>query len=313
MQAKNKSLFFYGWLSFGAAVVTIVLKSYAYWLTNSVGLLSDALETLINLVAALIVLMVLRIAAKPADDDHAYGHEKIEYFSSGAEGIMILLAAASIIVTALERLEHPAALQALDLGLAISLLTVLINGVVAWLLIKAGRVHRSLAVEADGRHLLTDVWTTLAIIVGIAIIKIGDYWPEVKQWTAQLGWTNWDYIDPAIAFLVAINIIWAGLALIKRTFAGLMDAALPQHELAEIVAILDAFMESERIAYHAMRTRYSGSRRFLSVHILVPGEWTVQQGHDLLEQIERTIQQRFEDIDIDTHLEPIEDSASWTH
>lgn len=313
MKQANPKLYRFGWLSLLAAVVTIVLKSYAYWLTDSVSLLSDAMESLINLTAAVIVLIVLRIAAKPADDDHAYGHEKVEYFSSGAEGILILLAAVSIFMTAWQRLAQPVPLQALDWGLLISVIASLINGLVAWVLIRAGKRYRSLALEADGRHLLTDVWTTLGIIVGIGLIELGRRWPALQALTDQWGWHNWEIIDPLIAMLVACNIVWAGLVLIRRTFAGLMDEALSSDEQAQIIEILDRFVAEQPIDYHALRTRYAGSRRFMSVHILVPGEWTVQQGHDLLETIEQTIEAHFGNIDIDTHLEPIEDSASWQH
>lgn len=300
---KPTSLTRYAWLSIAAALSTIALKSYAYWLTNSVGLLSDALESVINLVAAIIALVALSIAAKPADKTHAYGHEKIEFFSSGAEGIMILLAAFSIALAAWERIQHPQAIQQIDLGLAISFIATLINLFVARILIKVGKRSQSITLEADGKHLMTDVWTTVGVISGIGAIA-------GLQW---LGYSGWEILDPIIAILVAINIIWAGVGLIRRTFAGLMDVALSNEEQEHITTILDQFVHQKGIRYHALRTRYSGSQRFLSVHILVPGEWTVQQGHDLLELIENKISARFDKIDIDTHLEPLEDIASWQH
>jgi len=313
MTDKSQSLAIYGWLSIAAALVTIALKSYAYWLTGSVGLLSDALESLINLVAAVIVLIVLSIAARPPDDGHAYGHEKIEYFSSGAEGIMILLAAVSIAFTAWERLWHPQPLQQLDVGIAISVLASLINLIVARILIGVGRRRQSITLEADGKHLMTDVWTTVGILVGIALIVVANRLEPALALAKRLGMSGWEILDPIIAIAVALHIVLTGLHLIRRTVSGLMDAALPAEELAEIVAVLEQFVASDRIAYHALRTRYAGARRFMSVHVLVPGNWSVQRGHDLLETIERQISQRFDTIDIDTHLEPIEDAASWRH
>lgn len=313
MADAQPSLARYGWLSIAAALATIALKSYAYWLTDSVGLLSDALESLINLVAAVIVLVVLSIAARPPDEDHAYGHDKVEYFSSGAEGVMILLAAFSIAYTAWERLTHPEPLQQLDLGIAISVFASLINLFVARILISVGQRRQSITLEADGKHLMTDVWTTIGILIGIGIIAVGNNFEVTLNLAKQLGMNGWEILDPIIAILVAINIVWAGLHLIRRTVAGLMDAALPEEELAEIINVLERFAASDQITYHALRTRYAGARRFMSVHVLVPGHWSVQQGHDLLEMIEQQIMDKFDNIDIDTHLEPIEDLASWRH
>lgn len=313
MGAAQPSLTRYGWLSIFAAVSTIALKSYAYWLTDSVGLLSDALESLINLVAAIIVLFVLSIAARPPDENHAYGHDKIEYFSSGAEGIMILLAAFSIAYTAWERLQHPTPLQQLDLGIAISVFASLINLIVARILIGVGRSRHSITLEADGKHLMTDVWTTIGILFGIGLIAIANHFEASRNLARQFGMSGWEILDPIIAILVAVNIVLAGLHLIRRTISGLMDAALPEQELACIVEVLERFAASDHITYHALRTRYAGARRFMSVHVLVPGHWTVQQGHDLLEAIEQQIMDRFDSIDVDTHLEPIEDVASWQH
>jgi len=313
MNDQPQSLAIYGWLSIAAAIATIALKSYAYWLTGSVGLLSDALESLINLVAAVIVVVVLSIAARPPDDNHAYGHEKVEYFSSGAEGIMILLAAFSIGFTAWERLWNPQVLQQLDLGIAISVFASLINLVVARILIAAGQRRHSITLEADGKHLMTDVWTTVGILIGIGLIAVANHFEVTLNLARQLGMTGWEIVDPIIAILVAIHIIWAGLQLIRRTVSGLMDAALSPEEVAEIVGVLERFVASDQIAYHALRTRYAGARRFMSVHVLVPGEWSVQQGHDLVENIEQQIMTLFDSIDIDTHLEPIEDVLSWRH
>lgn len=313
MTNQPKSLAIYGWLSIVAAVSTIVLKSYAYWLTDSVGLLSDALESVINLVAAVIVLIVLSIASRPPDDKHAYGHDKIEYFSSGAEGVMILLAAFSIAFSAWERLKNPVPLQQLDLGIAISVFASLINLIVARVLIRVGSRRQSITLEADGKHLMTDVWTTIGILMGIGIIAVGNHFETTLDYARYLGMNGWEVLDPIIAILVAINIVWAGLQLIRRTISGLMDAALPEEELADIVNILERFAASDQITYHALRSRYAGARRFISVHVLVPGDWSVQQGHDLLETIEQQIMDKFDNMDIDTHLEPIEDVASWRH
>ncbi|MCX7100254.1 MAG: cation diffusion facilitator family transporter [Methylobacter sp.] len=313
MSKTQKSLTQYGWLSIMAAIATIALKSYAYLLTGSVGLLSDALESLINLVAAIIMLIVLSISARPPDDNHAYGHDKIEYFSSGAEGILILLAAISIGITAWERLWNPQLLQQLDIGIAISILASVINLVVAKILISVGKRQQSITLESDGKHLMTDVWTTVGILIGIALITAANYFEPSMAFAKKLGMNGWEILDPIIAILVAINIVWAGLQLIKRTVSGLMDAALTEEDLSAIIQILDQYSDSDDISYHALRTRYAGSRRFMSVHILVPGKWSVQQGHDLVENIEQKIMTLFDNIDIDTHLEPIEDLVSWQH
>lgn len=313
MNTEQKSLTFYGWLSIAAAISTIVLKTYAYLLTDSVGLLSDALESVINLVAAVIMLIVLHIAALPPDEGHPYGHEKVEYFSSGAEGVMILLAAIGIGMTAWERLWNPHTLQQLDIGIGISIIASLINLVVARILIKVGKQQRSITLESDGKHLMTDVWTTVGILVGIGVIFVANYFESSLAIAKQLGLNDWAILDPIIAILVAINIVWAGLQLIRRTVSGLLDAALSNDEQIKIIEVLDQFVCSDNIAYHALRTRYSGARRFMSVHILVQGNWTVQQGHDLVELIEQEIMAIFNNIDIDTHLEPIEDDASWRH
>lgn len=313
MSTTQKSLTQYGWLSIMAAIATIALKSYAYLLTGSVGLLSDALESLINLVAAIIMLIVLSISSRPPDDNHAYGHDKIEYFSSGAEGILILLAAISIGVTAWERLWNPQPLQQLDIGIAISILASVINLVVAKILISVGKRQQSITLESDGKHLMTDVWTTVGILIGIALITAANYFEPSMAFAKKLGMNGWEILDPIIAILVAINIVWAGLQLIKRTVSGLMDAALTEEDLSAIIQILDQYSDSDDISYHALRTRYAGSRRFMSVHILVPGKWSVQQGHDLVENIEQQIMTLFDNIDIDTHLEPIEDLVSWQH
>jgi cation diffusion facilitator family transporter len=291
---SRASLVRFAWLSIAAATLIICLKAFAYWLTGSVGLLSDALESLVNLVAACVALVALTIAARPADQKYPYGHEKAEYFSSGVEGAMILFAAVAIGVTAVDRLIHPEPLKGLGLGLTLSLIATLINFGVARILLTAGQRHESIALEADARHLLTDVWTSAGVLIGVGAV----------------GLTGWKWLDPAIALVVAANIVWTGISLIRRSAGGLMDAALPEDEQRRIRDILDAY-RAQGVEYHALRTRRAGARRFVEVHILVPGAWTVQRGHDILEDIEAEIRRGFSNVTIFTHLEPIEDPVSW--
>jgi len=285
----------FAWLSIAAAVATISLKAGAYYLTGSVGLLSDALESIINLVAALIALWVLKIAAQPPDEEHMFGHEKVEYFSSGIEGSLILIAALSIIYAAVGRLIEPQPLEQIGLGLAVSLLATVINLVVARLLLRAGRDNHSIVLEADGHHLMTDVWTSVGVIVGVAAVNF----------------TGLLRLDPLIAILVAINIVFSGWALIRRSVHGLLDAAAPAETQEQIVAILARFVDREKIAYHALRTRQSGARKFIYLHVLVPGSWTVQKGHDLLEELEAELHREITNSVVFTHLEPLEDPVSY--
>ena len=283
----------YAWLSIGAAVATMALKAAAYWLTGSVGLLSDAVESIVNLIGAGIALAMLTIAARPADDDHAYGHSKAEYFASGAEGALILLAAISIGVAAVNRLIHPQPLEQAGAGLAISTAASLINFFVARILLRAGKENNSITLEADAKHLMTDVWTSAGVIGGIIAVTL----------------TGWQVLDPLVAFAVAVNIVWSGFHLIKRSTLGLMDSALPPDELAAVTRIFDTYAQ-RGIQCHALRTRQAASRRFVSVHVLVPGFWTVDAGHDLLEQLEADIRAALPEVTITTHLEPIDDPAS---
>ncbi len=284
----------YAWLSIGAAVLTILLKGSAYWLTNSVGLLSDALESLVNLAAATVALIMLSIASRPPDQDHAYGHDKAEYFSSGVEGGLILLAACSIIWTSVERLLNPQPIGQTFVGLAITALATLINLSVGLLLIRTGKRENSIALEADGHHLLTDVWTSLGVIAGVIAIIF----------------TQWFWLDAVIALLVAANIIWQGIQLVRRSALGLLDTALPEDEIHALETILKRYCQ-KGVTYHALRTRRSGVRRFSSVHVLVPGHWTVQRGHSLLERIERDMHDALSNLVIVTHLEPVEDPRSF--
>jgi len=283
----------YAWLSIGAALATILLKGVAWWMTGSVGLLSDALESFVNLAGALMALAMLTVAAQPADANHAYGHSKAEYFSSGFEGLLILLAALAIGVTAVERLLHPQPLEQVGVGLAVSVGASLINLFTARVLMAAGKEHRSITLEADAHHLLTDVWTSVGVIAGVGAVAL----------------TGWLWLDPLLALLVAANIVWTGWRLLRRSADGLMDVALPPEQHARVVAILDSY-RAQGIDFHALRTRQSGARGFVDVHVLVPGAWSVQRGHELVEQVEKEIRSALPYATVLTHLEPLEDPAS---
>lgn len=280
--------------SIAAAVFTIGLKLVAYLITGSVGILSDALESLVNLAAAVVALAALWVAALPADEEHAYGHDKAEYLSSGFEGALILLAAVSICWAALERLEHPRALHDPLLGLGAAATATLINLGVAIVLLRAGRRFDSITLEADAHHLMADVVTTVGVMIGLVLTSL----------------THLHWIDPVVAILVAANIVRIGFDLVRRSALGLLDTALPAEMRSEITRIL----EDERahgVDFHAIRTRQSGARRFVSFHILVPGDWSVQRGHDLLERIEDRIRRSIPRCTVFTHLEPLEDPASF--
>jgi cation diffusion facilitator family transporter len=283
----------YAWLSIAAAIVTITLKASAYLLTGSVGLLSDALESTVNLASAIVALIVLSIITRPADDEFTFGYSKAEYFSSGFEGGMILLAAAAIIFTAVRRLLNPMPLEQLGIGLAISVVASLINLAVAMILLRAGRRYNSITLEADGKHLMTDVWTTAGVLVGIALVWItGQYW-----------------LDPIIAILVAINIIFTGYRLLIRSGRGLLDAAVPQEDLTSVKSILDSYKE-QGVSYHALRSRQAAARKFMVVHLLVPGNWSVRKSHSLAEQLENRVTESITNTNIVTHIEPIDDPIS---
>ncbi len=284
----------YAWLSIGAALLTMAIKGTAYLVSGSVGLLSDALESGVNLAAALMALTVLGIVARPPDEEHAYGHGKAEYFSSGVEGTLIVIAAATIAVAAIRRLLDPQPLNNIGLGLAIAILATLINLAAARILLSAGRRFRSIALEADAQHLMSDVWSSAAILTGMGVVAL----------------SGWQILDPLVALLVAGHIAWIGVNLVRRSTLGLMDTALPQAQLEAITAALDGHA-SQGVRYHALRSRQAGARYFVSMHIQVPGKWTVQRGHNLLEQIEAEIRQAVPNITVFTHIEPIEDPASW--
>ena len=291
---KQTSLAKFLYLSVAAAIVTILLKFYAYHVTGSMGFLSDALESFVNLFAALFALIMLKVSQKPADDGHVFGHSKAEYFSSATEGALILIAAFSIIRTAIPRIVEPAPIENINTGLLFSLLASMVNLVVGFTLIKNGKKSKSLVLEADGRHLMTDVWTSVGVIVGILLVKF----------------TGWLIIDPIIAILVALNIIYAGYKLISRSASGLMDATIPAEDLEKVILYLDSLKVNE-IEYHSLLTRVAGQRKFISMHLLVPGEWSVKQGHDWADQVEETIIGLFnEPVTVSTHIEPVDDPAS---
>jgi cation diffusion facilitator family transporter len=283
----------YAWLSIAAAIATIFLKGIAWWLTGSVGLLSDAMESFVNLAGALMALAMLSLAATPADDRHAYGHGKAEYFSSAFEGFLILLAAVSIAYTAIERLLHPQAIEDVGVGLLVSVVASVINLLAARELLKAGRAFNSITLEADAKHLMTDVWTSVGVILGVGMVWV----------------TGWLWLDPVLALLVAANIVWTGWQLLQRSASGLMDEAIPEEQIAAVEAVLENY-RGQGLSFHALRTRQAGRQAFISMHVLVPGDWTVQRGHDHLEQIEADIREIVPFSHLTTHLEPIEDPVS---
>lgn len=291
---KNNTLQKFMYLSIAAAIVTIVLKSYAYHITSSVGFLSDALESFVNLFAAIFALIMLNLSQRPADKEHMYGHSKAEYFSSAAEGALILIAAFSIISQAIPRLFNPVPLENVNIGLLFSLLASFVNLSVGLILINNGKKRKSLILEADGRHLLTDVLTSVGVIAGIIIVKF----------------TGWLIVDPIIAILVALNIIFTGYRLIIRSASGLMDVTIPDEDMIKITLYLDS-LKTRQIEYHSLMTRTAGQRKFVFFHLLVPGNWTVKQGHDFADEIEEHIINMFnQPVTVDTHLEPVEDPAS---
>jgi len=283
----------FAWLSIAAAVATILLKALAYWVTGSVGLLSDALESFVNLAGALMALAMLSLAARPPDANHAYGHGKAEYFSSGVEGGLILVAAISIGVAAVDRLFHPRPLEQVGLGLGVSVVASLVNLGVSVVLMRAARQYDSITLKANAHHLMTDVWTSAGVLAGVGAV----------------AFTGWLWLDPVVALAVAANIVWTGVRIVHASVLGLMDTALPEAEQAAIVAVLDRYVTDE-VKYHALRTRQAGPRRFASVHVLVPGAWSVAQGHDLLEKIEADLRAVLPMMTVDTHLEPLEDPAA---
>jgi len=294
VKGESPGLTGYAWLSVCTALVTLSLKFWAYWVTHSVGLLSDALESIINLLAAVLALAMLWVAQSPPDEEHEFGHEKAEYFSSGVEGALILVAAFSIMAAAVSRFAHPVELTDLGLGTLLSGLATLINGGVAMVLIRAGQRHRSVTLEADGHHLLTDVWTSLALLAGVGMIMV----------------TGQPLLDPIVACVAAVFIGFTGFSLARRSIHGLIDASLKPEERKKIEESL-AFLSERDASYHALRTRQAGRSAFVQLHVLVPGDWPVRKGHDLLEEVEAVIRQAVPGARVLTHLEPAEDPCSF--
>ena len=291
---ERRGLLRFALLSVVAALVTIGLKGAAYAVTGSIGLLSDAVESLANLVAALVALFALSVAARPADDEHTYGHTKAEYFSSGFEGLLIVAAALGIIVAAVRRFVEPQPIVEPALGLGVNALASAVNFGVARVLLRVGKRHESITLEADAQHLMADVWTSMGVIAGVGAAAA----------------TGWHRLDAIVAIAVALNVLRSGFRLLDRSMHGLLDTSLPEETLTTIKRILDRH-SVDGVRYHALRTRQAGARRFISFHILVPGHWTVQRGHDLLETIEERIREAVPRSVVDTHLEPIEDPVSW--
>ena len=294
MNANARAPTFYAWLSVVTSIVTIVLKFAAYALTGSVGLLSDAIEAVVNIVAALVALGVLTYSAAGPDREHNFGHEKAQYFSSGIEGALIFVAAGGIMWTSIPRLMHPQELEQVSVGLFLSVLAALANAGCAWLMLRAAHLHRSITLEADARHLLTDVWTTVGVFIGVVLVQ----------------WTGWLRLDPIIALAVAIQILWTGWHLMSRSFDGLMDRAIPENDLKVIVGVLEE-LRHQGGDYHALRTRMAGAKSFVDVHVLLPGGMSIQAGHDLVERLENEISGKLPHVEVLTHLEPLEDPKSW--
>jgi len=292
--SSSANLTRFAWLSVAAAVVTIALKAGAWWITGSVGLLSDAAESVVNLVAAVVAVIALRVAAAPADSDHHYGHTKAEYFSAAVEGVMIFAAAAVILVTSVARFLSPRPLEEVGLGLVISTIASLVNLGVGLVLLRAGRRHNSIALRADGKHLLTDVITSVGVIIGVGLV-----------W-----FTGWDRLDPIVAFAVGVNIIVTGIRLMIESVHGLMDRTLEEQENRRIAAVIGGFCGDE-VSVHALRTRQSGRQQFASFHVLVPGVWSVTRGHDLVEEMEEALGREFPTLQVTTHLEPREDPRAY--
>ncbi len=290
----RRDLSAFAWLSIAAAILTIGLKAGAWALTGSVGLLSDAAESVVNLVAAVVALIALKVAARPADKNHHFGHSKAEYFSAAVEGVMIFVAAVFILISATYRFVHPAPLEQLGIGIAISVVASAINGAVAFVLLRAGRQHRSATLTADGKHLLTDVWTSAGVVLGVGLVAL----------------TGWERLDPIVAFAVGVNIIVTGWKLLAESVAGLMDVSWSKEDNARLAEVVRGHL-SDDVDVHALRTREAGHARYVEMHVLVPGEWTVLAGHDVVEEIEQAVMAEFEGCQVTIHLEPREDPRAY--
>ena len=293
--AAERPLEFYAWLSVAAALATIAIKTAAWWITGSVGLLSDALESVINLAAALLAVSMLRLAAAPPDDEHPYGRFKAEYIAGGVEGALIAFAAIAIIWSAIPRLVAPAPIAAPLLGILLSVAATSVNLGCALVLIAVGKRRNSIALESDGRHLMTDVWTSVGVVAGVALVAA----------------TGWLVLDPLIALAVAVHIVWTGALLVRRSFRGLLDAAIPAGDVVEVEKIFAEYRKRYGVDFHALRTRSAGSRRFISFHMLVPDEWTVAHAHQLSEEVEERIRSLVQNAILLTHIEPISEPASY--
>lgn len=280
-------------LSVAAALCTIGLKTAAWWLTGSVGLLSDALESLVNLAGAVFALAMVTIAARPPDDDHPYGHHKAEYFSSGFEGVLIIVAALGIAWAAIDRWRHPQPLEALSLGLALSVASSALNGALAWGMLKTARQHHSVALEADARHLVTDVWTSAGVVAGL----IG------------VGLTGWLWLDPLLALLVAANILREGYALVHRSTEGLMDTALEGEHQQSIDRVLAGFADPATVRFDHLATRRAGARRFVDLHMHMPPGWTLRHAAEQRAAVERALMQAVPGLRASIQLLPMDVEA----
>ena len=281
------------WLSIATSLGTIALKFSAWFLTGSVSLWSDALEALVNLAAGLVALGAITLAHQPADDKHHYGHDKAEYFSSGVEGALILVAAASIAWAAVQRLLHPAPIESLGWGLAVSVVAAGMNFATAQIMLRAARAHDSITLEADAKHLMTDVWTTVGIVAGLLVV----------MWRPE-----WSILDPLMAIAVAIQIVFTGIDLLRRSADALLDAALPPDELRTAEAAIRGALPPEA-DFHALRTRKAGARRFLDLHLVVPGTMSVAESHALCDRVEAAIVAALSNADATVHVEPRESAS----
>ncbi len=279
------------WLSLGAAVVILGIKLAAAVLTGSIGLWSDALESTVNVAAAGVALWALRLSAKPADHNHDFGHGKAEYFSAAVEGSMILVAAAVIVIGAVMRLLTPQPLENLGIGLALLAVATAANLAIGLLLIRTGRKHRSITLEADGQHLLTDVWTSVGVLVAIGLVAV----------------TNLHWLDPVIALVVGANILFTGYKLVRRSVVGLLDGTLPPDEVEKVSQVLDEVAHDARVHIAQLRTRESGRQRFVYATVTVPGEWTVTHSHDLADAVEAAVDAALPGTTTFVHIEPNDD------
>jgi cation diffusion facilitator family transporter len=292
--STDTSLLKWGWLSIGAAIITIGLKFGAYFVTDSIGLLSDAVESVVNLVAAGTALFALWYSTRPVDRSHNYGHQKIEFFSAAIEGALILAAAGTIIWFSFQRLITPQPIESISVGLFIAVLAALINLVLARAMLRVARRHESVVLQADGQHLMTDVWTTVGVIAALIVATV----------------TEWNWVDPLVGLLVAANIIRIGIVLLRGSFDGLMDRAVSLGEERQIRLAIETTLPAD-VTYHALRTRRAGSHRAVDLHLLVPGAQRVRDAHQLSKRIEDAIAAVYPGTETVVHIEPVEDPDAW--